>query len=75
MLKENNSLIDGHIAMLEIDFPCSEPLVFLYCIFYLTTFKGTFTSGKKFISILRKPAPLQVSQRPPETLNENLPAL
>src|SRR5690606_29466843 len=33
------------------------------------------TSGKKFISITRIPAPWQVSHRPPFTLKLNLPGL
>ena len=35
----------------------------------------TCTSGRKFISMTRTPAPWHVSQRPPFTLNENRPDL
>src|SRR4051812_42508844 len=35
----------------------------------------TYTSGRKFISMVFTPAPPQLSQRPPFTLNENLPGL
>ncbi|COV08091.1 Uncharacterised protein [Mycobacterium tuberculosis] len=37
------------------------------------TSHGTYTSGRKFISILMVPSPVQASQRPPLTLNENRP--
>src|SRR4030095_14616381 len=37
--------------------------------------QGTYTSGKKFISITRIPPPSHTSQRPLFTLNENRPAL
>ena len=37
--------------------------------------QSTSTSGRKFISITRLPAPPQVSHLPPFTLNENLPIL
>ena len=36
---------------------------------------GTYTSGRKFISILICPSPLHVSQRPPLTLKEKRPGL
>ena len=35
--------------------------------------QGTYTSGRKFISITRRPAPLQVSHRPPLTMTEKRP--
>src|SRR6202035_4735799 len=35
----------------------------------------TYTSGRKFISMTRIPAPSQTSQRPLFTLNENRPAV
>ena len=37
--------------------------------------KGTYTSGRKCISILMIPSPEQASQRPPFTLKLNLPLL
>ena len=41
----------------------------------LQTSQGTYTSGRKFISILMRPSPEQASQRPPRTLKENRPEL
>ena len=37
------------------------------------TSHGTYTSGRKCISILMVPSPAQASQRPPRTLNEKRP--
>ena len=37
------------------------------------TSQGTYTSGRKFISILIVPSPVHASQRPPLTLKENRP--
>ena len=37
------------------------------------TSHGTYTSGRKCISIFLTPSPQQASQRPPLTLKENLP--
>ena len=37
------------------------------------TSHGTYTSGRKFISIRIVPSPAQCSHRPPLTLNENRP--
>ena len=37
------------------------------------TSHGTYTSGRKFISIFNVPSPEHASQRPPLTLNENRP--
>src|SRR5688572_14675575 len=37
--------------------------------------QGTYTSGRKFISITRMPPPSQTSQRPLFTLKEKRPAL
>jgi hypothetical protein len=37
------------------------------------TSHGTYTSGRKFISILMVPSPAQASQRPPLTLKEKRP--
>jgi hypothetical protein len=34
------------------------------------TSQGTFTSGRKFISMVCMPCPSQASQRPPVVLNE-----
>jgi hypothetical protein len=39
----------------------------------LHTSHGTYTSGRKFISILMVPSPAHASHRPPLTLNENRP--
>ena len=39
------------------------------------TSQGTYTSGKKCISIFIMPSPLQFSHLPPLTLKENLPSL
>ena len=44
-------------------------------LFPLQTSQGTYTSGKKCISILLTPSPEQASHLPPFTLNENLPGL
>ena len=41
----------------------------------LQSLQRTYTLGRKFISMVCTPAPRQVSQRPPFTLNENRPAL
>ncbi len=37
------------------------------------TSQGTYTSGRKFISILIVPSPEHASQRPPLTLKEKRP--
>ena len=75
-LKNSKALVTGKPKISAMDFPryFTSRVSRLYRLPSQIS-HVTYTSGKKFISILIIPSPWQDSQRPPFTLNENRPGL